>query len=274
MANCPICETKAKLLKYSFYRCPADGLVFNIEAKALSYDKDYFQKDYQKQYGKTYLEDKENIQKRNLWRLKLFQKFAPAPKARLLEIGCAYGFFLELAQKSGFSVEGWEISAEAAQFCQKKGLFVKKGDFFTLYQAWKKKKNPPFDIVAAFYTVEHFAKQREFWEIAQELLNRQGFLLLSLPSTFGPMFFFHRENWYKTHPEDHFADYSPKSLAKIGKRYGFKLLLTKAEGIHPARFPGGSFPLLQNFYRKIQEYFSFSDTVYAILKKTGTGKLT
>ncbi|MCS6985426.1 MAG: class I SAM-dependent methyltransferase [Leptospiraceae bacterium] len=269
MVMCPVCDSPTKVVEEPFYRCPRDGLLVYAEGTELTYEDDYFGLEYKNQYGKTYLEDREAILARNHWRLKEFHTRIrlSGKKKRLLEVGCAYGFFLEAAKNYGYELEGWELSQKAAQYCQNRGFAVKVGDFFALYENWQKQKRPPYDVVAAFYTIEHFRWQRQFWSAAAHLVSRGGYLLLSLPSCWGPLFYFHRRKWYENHPRDHFVDYSPRSLAKIGKSFGFKLLLTKSEGIHPNRFWGGSLPFLRSFFRKIQEKIPFSDTIYAVLRK-------
>src|SRR5262249_48060941 len=45
---------------------------------------------------------------------------------RLLEIGCAYGFFLEEARHF-YDVTGIEIAKSAVEFCQSRGLAVRNG---------------------------------------------------------------------------------------------------------------------------------------------------
>ena len=269
MHHCPACGSAGVSLPFGFKRCPNDGLVYNPQAKVIPYDENYFDWEYRNQYGRSYLEDKENIQQRMRQRLQQFLRLREPVSfgESLLEIGSASGFFLELAAQAGFSVEGWEISAAAAQTANQGGWFTRTGDFFSLYDDWLRRQAPPFHVIAAFYTVEHFADQASFWSAARRLVNDRGWLLLTLPSTAGPLFHFHYKKWAQTHPIDHFVDYSPGSLKKIAASYGFTLIQASSEGIHPTRFPGGCWPGLKQLWAGLQRWLPFSDTFYGILRK-------
>ena len=307
----PVCERKVcDWVDYSifpdpqenvFKRCQICRLVFYKKASSQEYESDYFFTEYENQYGKSYLNDKERIQLRMKWRLDLVQKYLSSSdqtKPRLLEIGSACGFFLELAQKAGFSSEGWEISNAMAKIANQRNLTTKTGDFSSLYKNWLQNKNEDnecrdgeaiiygapqgtpqtclpahtsthkkFDVLAAFYVIEHFSEPFIFWEAASNLLKPNGLLVLSLPSIAGPSFLFSKSQWASTHPKDHFVDYSPKSLNMISKAYHFKRLCLKAEGIHPERIPMGSLPFFKNVYKMWQRSFAFSDTIFIIFKK-------
>ncbi len=69
---------------------------------------------------------------------------------RLLEIGCAYGFFLHEA-KEYFDVSGIELAADAAIYCQRSGLSVLPGvvDETTLLQDEK------VDVIVLLDVIEH-----------------------------------------------------------------------------------------------------------------------
>src|SRR5262249_25187107 len=74
---------------------------------------------------------------------------------RLLEIGCAYGFFLHEAKKY-FDVSGIELAADAAIYCQRSGLSVSLGgaDEFTLHRDAK------VDVIVMLDDVEHLPDPR------------------------------------------------------------------------------------------------------------------
>ena len=107
-----------------------------------------------------------------------------------------------------------------------------------------------------------------FWEAAHELLHYGGLLALAVPSLFGPSFYFNKKRWILEHPTDHFIDYSPTSLKKIGKAYSFQLLDIYAEGIHPERFPLGKIPILKGVYRAFQRSTAFADTIFVIFRRS------
>ena len=266
--ECPIqkCLLKSIAKKKSFSLCKTCRLIFYHEASSVNYEDHYFFKEYRSQYGKNYLDDKLNIQKKMKERLRLLEKYISIhSRKRLLEIGSACGFFLELSKNSGFTVEGWEVSSFMSTTANKQGYFTRMGSFEELYHKWKERPKK-FDILAAFYTIEHFQNIFLFWEAAKELLAPGGILLISVPSSFGPSYYFHKANWILDHPDDHFVDYSPQSLDMLGSFFSFRLLEISAEGIHPERFPLGSLSILKKVYEIIQKKYAFSDTIFAIFK--------
>jgi len=74
---------------------------------------------------------------------------------RLLEIGCAYGFFLNEAKKY-FDVSGIELAADAATYCQRSGLPVLQGmaDETTLH------RDERIDAVVMLDVIEHLPDPR------------------------------------------------------------------------------------------------------------------
>ena len=200
-------------------------------------------------------------------RLRFLEKHvAPDSKKRLLEVGSACGFFLELVKDLSFTIEGWEISSSMSKAANEQGYFTRRGSFEELYEKWKEKPKK-FNVLAAFYVIEHFQNTFLFWEGAKELLVPGGILLISVPSSFGPSYYFHQKAWIQNHPKDHFIDYSPQSLEKVSSFFSLKLLEISAEGIHPERFPLGRLPFLKKIYEFIQKKYAFSDTILAVFKR-------
>lgn len=269
--KCLVCESPLKahkLYAMGFAICSKCGCIRYLKAQSTRYEEDYFDKEYKEQYGRSYLEDRNNLQQRMRKRLEAI--FCHAPKSgRLLEIGSAAGFFLEEAQKAGYEVCGWEISKTMSDYANQNKIPTQNGDFFTLYKSWQKKRQKgiekPYELVCAYYVIEHIYEQKSFWEALARLVVPGGVLALAMPSSFGPMMKFHPLEWAKTHPKDHFLDYSPQSLSRVGQLYGFKTLFYQAEGVHPERFPFGRF--FSFLVKKWQQKTGFSDTFFAILTK-------
>ena len=236
-----------------------------LAARETVYEEEYFSKEYEAQYGSTYLQDKPKLLQRLEWRWEKTQTLFTAPPHRLLEIGCAAGFFLEYLQGEIEHLEGWEISQEMCQYAAHLGLLVRNVTFFEGYHSWQKNKEDTFDVVAAFYVIEHIKQQARLWKALRNLVTPGGLLLLAVPSTFGPMYYLNFGEWRKTHPQDHFVDYSPLSIKKVGAQYGFIRVAHFAEGIHPSRFH------LPNLFDPVlgwmQKKFAFSDTCYIILRR-------
>ena len=270
---------KQSIKKSSYLVCSKCNLLFYLPASKVLYEDNYFGKEYEQQYGKSYIADKENIQKKNKQRIASFKKVLSKDEywlkqnkknkgilcnKNVLEIGSAAGFFLETMQQEGCNVEGWEISASMSEVANKAHVRTKVGDFETLFHKQKRKK---YDIIAAFYVIEHIADPFFPWRAFQKLLKPNGYLLLAMPSYWGPTFYFNKYKWLMTHPKDHFVDYSIRSVRIVAKQFGFSICFKTADGIHPNRFPFGKFSWMNKIYTYIQRRFAFGDTIYLILKK-------
>ena len=267
--SCPICQgSLAHLSDRRFAVCPNEGVVVNLAYEFRRYEHDYFEKEYKNQYGRSYTADRQSILERNQ---KRFQHIAHIVSHRshpqVLEIGSAAGYFLKIMQDHGFLVHGWEISAAMAKYANARGLKTTQQDFLKGARQHQARKRRPYDIIAMFYVLEHLPEQAEVWQHLTTLVRPGGYLLLALPSAAGPMFRFHRGEWYASHPTDHKIDYSPDSLRLTAKKFGFATVATFSEGIHPHRFPMGRFRVMHRLYRKVLEAAPLADTIFAVLRR-------
>ncbi|MBL8022378.1 MAG: class I SAM-dependent methyltransferase [Leptospirales bacterium] len=234
-----------------------EGVIYVNDTRSLDYGEDYFLSEYKNQYGKTYLEDEANLRRmanRRLDRIRTYLK----PQSSVFEIGCATGFFLDEARKRGYDVKGIEISPFASAYARDTlRLDVKTEPF----KAGKER----YDAIVAFYVLEHMPDQKAAFQVITDMLNPGGIFVFALPSSNGPTFRFSPETWVKTHPRDHFADYSPASLDKILPHYSMKLRATWPASYHPARARG----ILRNpwIFRRYADFTSFGDTMEGVAQK-------
>jgi 2-polyprenyl-3-methyl-5-hydroxy-6-metoxy-1,4-benzoquinol methylase len=141
--RCPACggERRRLLERFpdrSYRRCLDCGIVFmdRTGPPPQRYDTSYFFEDYEKQYGKTYLEDFPALKKNGKRRLGIIQKLLsknpqkPAGASssgvsplRLLDVGCAYGPFLEAAGEEGFVPDGIDPAEDAVRYVREKFKF-------------------------------------------------------------------------------------------------------------------------------------------------------
>lgn len=238
-----------------------------LPAKLRKYDSNYFLSEYKNQYKKTYFEDETNLRHLAKQRLNLLKKVFPEnsinekPK-RLLEIGSATGFFLDEARSLGYASQGIEISKEASVYAQQKlQLNIWNGRFTDFPEKTK------FDVIASFFTLEHLPDIAAIWQKIDNLLNPGGALLLAIPSFYGPSFHTNPSDWFKTHPEDHFFDYDPRSIEKLLKELNFEMVFRMPLSFHPNRDRGwrGKLPLV--IYKWISGMTCYGDTMQIVAKK-------
>ena len=140
-------------------------------------------------------------------------------------------FFLDEACQAGFSAQGLELSQRAAAYAKKNLKLNVHESSFMLYPL----EPESWDIICAFYVLEHIPQQRSLFTKIAKALKKGGLFCFALPSTYGPLFRRQPQKWMQSHPLDHFADYSPQSLKKILALYDLSLYKLWPATYHPER---------------------------------------
>lgn len=242
--------------------CPQTGAIYYRKARQLDYNDRYFLVEYERQYGRTYIEDEPNLREMSRRRLNRLRKYKQT--GRLLELGCATGFFLDEARTAGFKVEGIEVSNFAARYAREKlGLQVESRSIL------QREGDSLFDVIAAFYVIEHLPEQKSLFASIARLLKPGGYFLFALPGTHGPTFHCDPEKWMNTHPADHFVDYSPQSLRNVAGLYGMRLKAAWPASYHPDRACGWmGLRVLRPLYPWLARRRCYGDTFEGILMKS------
>lgn len=141
-----------------------------------------------------------------------------ARSGTLLELGCAYGFFLEEARQR-FVVSGVEVSDHARGACQARGLRVERE--LTPELAGE---HGPFDVAVMLDVVEHLADPAAVLGGVRSALRGGGKLLLttgdfgSLPARLAG------KRWRLMTPPQHLWFFSRPTIERLLQRTGFRLL--------------------------------------------------
>jgi len=150
-------------------------------------------------------------------RFRLIRRFPAGGK--LLDVGCAYGRFLEMMRDAGWHVEGIEVCNAAAELCRLRGLEIKHT---TLADA----SLPPvrYDAVTLFYVLEHLCDPIEGLRKVHSALKAGGICLARVPHTTPLVKLLarlgRRNNLYDL--PFHLFDYSPEVLERIFEAAGFR----------------------------------------------------
>ena len=141
-------------------------------------------------------------------------------RGRLLEIGSAYGFFLDLA-RAHFEVVGFEVSPAAAAHARERlGLDVRTDDFAATSPA---SLGAPVDATVMLDVIEHLEHpDRVIARVAEA--SRPGALLLVTTGDIGSWVARHRgRQWRLIHPPTHLHYFSRDTLTRLLARHGFQV---------------------------------------------------
>ncbi|MCW7463094.1 class I SAM-dependent methyltransferase [Leptospira limi] len=259
--------------------CRHTGVLRFLPAKQREYGDSYFMEEYKSQYKKSYYEDEPNLRAMAKRRLANLSKFAPVPKVEkvdskksspflnqtLLEIGSAAGFFLDEARIAGYQTKGLELSPKEVEYSRNTlGLDVESSSVLSIEEGeWKES----FSVVSAFFVIEHIDDIEGIWKRLQTWLKPGGFLYLAVPSSFGPSFQTNPKEWFRTHPSDHFFDYSVHSLKKLLSILGFEVNYVRPMSYHSYRDLGLRGKLPEWLYRLYANQFAYGDTIELIARK-------
>lgn len=182
------------------------------------YSQDYY---HGEEYA-DYIADKEIIQKNFKKRLRTVQKYLENPeKKNPFEIGCAYGFFLQVAAQTFQKVAGFDISDEEVQYAQKQlKQEAYAGDFL------ENRINEKYHIVCLWDTIEHLEKPELYIEKANEMLEDQGLICITTGDISSLNARVRGEKWRQIHPPTHLHYFSKYTLHMLLERKGFRVLET------------------------------------------------
>jgi 2-polyprenyl-3-methyl-5-hydroxy-6-metoxy-1,4-benzoquinol methylase len=148
---------------------------------------------------------------------------------KLLDVGCAHGWFLDLA-KPDFEVLGIEPDQQVFNKTIERHLPVRMGYFPDVLT-----DNEKFDVIIFNDVIEHIPDINNVLSQCRERLNTKGLLVLNLPSSDG---FFYRISkflfligiksffdrmWQKDFPSPHLHYLNKNNLTTLLKNYGFSI---------------------------------------------------
>jgi SAM-dependent methyltransferase len=137
------------------------------------------------------------------------------PGGKLLELGCAYGFFLEQAARH-FDVAGIELAANAADHCRRRGLRVLQGaaDAATLNQIGR------VDVIVLFDVIEHLPDPRQMLVLCHQHLNPGGIIVITTGDFGSAVARLAGAKWRLMTPPQHLWFFTQDSLCRLAAGLG------------------------------------------------------
>ncbi len=222
MRACPVCGNDKNQTDLwdmpNIARCSVCGLAYvkqlpTLEELAAIYAADYW--NGRKAYT-DYLADKVGTQLHFKHRIASLRKFSSGGK--LFEAGCAYGFFLELAQQY-WQVKGVDFSEAAIAYARDTlHLPVEQGDF---------ESNPPepntYDVVTMWDTIEHLYDPKLAISKSVEALKSGGYLALTTADLDTLLPKIQKTSWRMIIPA-HLHYFSKQSITYLLEAQGLKVV--------------------------------------------------
>jgi len=228
--SCPLCGADGgKRLHqegdYAMFRCPACGFVYQNPRPSPQELWEAYQ---------TYLPEGEGeIEAWERMMEPVFRKGADLieryiPRGRILDVGAGYGFFLALMQARGWKVKGVEVSPSGVRYGRERfGLSI-------LPIPWEKTsfREGEFDVVTAFYVIEHLPDPLAFLTEVYRILRPGGMILLRYPHTtpIKDILSLLRIKDQLYHLPFHLSDFSPRTMRRALEEAGFKKIKTFVGG--------------------------------------------
>jgi len=200
-------------LNYQIVKCKTCGLIYMNPRFSEEKNRDLYNDTYY-YFGKE--DDEININKA-VEQFKRLQFYSA--KGRLLEIGCAKGFFLKIARDNGWETYGVDLSDYGCKFAKEQfNLNVLQGVLEEIDLPEKY-----FDVVSLWDTLEHLRDPCKVLEKIKRLLKDDGILMIETPNINSVFFKLYRRYWLGFNPF-HLYYFSPQTLKNMLCKLGFTIV--------------------------------------------------
>lgn len=176
-----------------------------------------------------YAGDERVLRKNFRLRLRILRRFTnDARHRRLMEIGSAYGFFLDEARKFFPHVEGIDITDAGTVFARERlGLNVSQADFLAEDYARRR-----FDVVCLWDTIEHLARPDLYVEKIARLTESGALVALTTGDVESLNARARGARWRLIQPPVHLHYFSADTLRRLLERCGFEVVYNRYCGFY------------------------------------------
>lgn len=257
--KCIVCDnTIIKPFLDGLMKCQHCGHVFadlDLDNSVIAnmYSKNYF---FGEEYC-DYIADKKVIQKNFSRRWKVLQKFIDKSQhKRLYEIGCAYGFFLDVVKDEFSSVQGVDISEDGVRYASNElKLDVQLGDYLDINS-----RNLKSDVVCMWDTIEHLMNPEKYLEKISRHAASGTLLAITTGDIESLNARIQKGRWRLIHPPTHIHYFSRNTLVQLLDKNGFDVIYNQYCGFSRS---------LDNISYNIFVLRKKMPWMYNLLRKTG-----
>ncbi len=183
------------------------------------YRRNYF---FGEEYS-NYLKDKNVIQDNFKRRISVLERYTHNYNHHtLIEIGSAYGFFLDLVRDK-FETVGFDITEDGVRYARETlGLNVFQESFLT-----HDFNNKTYDIACMWDTIEHLRDPQLFIEKIGKITRSGSLFAMTTGDIASSNARRSGENWRLIHPPTHLHYFTQQSARTLLERNGFDVIYSK-----------------------------------------------
>tara|TARA_Y100001970_G_scaffold294156_1_gene447638 strand:- start:4701 stop:5534 length:834 start_codon:yes stop_codon:yes gene_type:complete len=268
--NCQCCgEKKINFTKTfndkDFYTCNnCNSLTFLN--KNFNHQDIYTQNYFKNGEYENYIEEIK-VHEKNFHRsLKILKKYSDLSEINLLEIGSAYGVFINLiSQKLNVQNRlGIDISKDAVKYANDNF-----GKYFLQSEKYLK-PNFKFNLVVALDVFEHLSNPFDYFKEVIFDLEPGGYFLVQTPDYSSLNAKIRKRNWRQIHPPTHLNYATKKGIVAGLKKMGMEIVFNKNVGMYRSLntyFKSLNFNLENKLIKNIPIYLNLFDEQLILAKK-------
>lgn len=216
---------------YSVLRCEACGLVFitpRLSAQALEevYGERYWKSESPKTQGYADYAADEPLYLKTFRRRLGALRLPTDRKLKVLDIGCAAGFFLRVMRDEGHDVYGVELSPAIAEHAKshigRDRIHI--GTLDDLPADHPDITPGSFDLVTMWDVVEHVSDPQNLLHLARKLLKPDGTLLIETQNVDSAFAILLGRRWHHYKHQEHLYHFNPQTIQRLLEQTGFDLV--------------------------------------------------
>lgn len=258
MSICPICSstiyTNFRNGNYLLYKCTNCKAIWTPTVE----DEEYYKREYTLVSKLSEFEQHRRYIERLPEQWKLISTIKKYSKGKnLLDIGCDYGHFLDVARKAGFKVEGVELSENARLFCSMNSLKV--------YEELSTVPQKTFDIITLWHVYEHVEKPVDFLkEINSSYCHSETTVYIRVPDFASLPSKLFKNKWIWFQPKQHHLHFTKSSLSFALIEAGFAVVSITSQRPNTIKTMFGTIYAL--FVESEFQKRNFKSTIKAVLR--------
>jgi SAM-dependent methyltransferase len=161
------------------------------------------------------------------WYYRAFRALPLPPGARVLDVGCGGGRYLDHLRRRGFAAEGTEVDAALAERLRREhGFVVHAGELEELAL-----EERVYDAVTLWWVLEHTHQPLRTLRAAERLLRPGGLAVVSVQNfaSLGRLVF--GRCWHHLDLPGHLQHFDPRSLERALHAAGFEAVRVRQDAI-------------------------------------------